>query len=131
MEALDALQFGDLIVFATGNDLSGGVWGELSTAARAQGAVGAVDGLTRDAGKICKNKFPVVALGISSYDSHGRSEVLVFDLPIECGGVQVNRGDIEFADYDGVAIVPLSIPEPVLESAESKAFCERIVDDEF
>jgi len=133
LKALDALEFGDVIVFNTGDDFSAGVWGELlSTAAHAKGAVGAVvDGLTRDAARICQKKFPVFARGISPYDSYGRSEVVAFDVPIECGEVPVVTGDVVFADYDGVVVIPPSILEPVLANAESKAFRERIVDDEF
>ena len=131
--ALDALERGDVIVFNTGGDFSAGVWGELlSTAAHAKGATGAVvDGLTRDAARIRQKKFPVFARGISPYDSYGRSEVVAFDVPIECGGVRVSAGDVVFADYDGVVIIPPSILEAVLANAESKAFRERIVDDEF
>jgi 4-hydroxy-4-methyl-2-oxoglutarate aldolase len=54
-----------------------------------------------------------------------------FDIPIECGGVRVSAGDVVFADYDGVVIIPPSILEPVLANAESKAFRERMVDGEF
>jgi 4-hydroxy-4-methyl-2-oxoglutarate aldolase len=133
LAALDALERGDAIVFNTGGDFSAGVWGELlSTAAHAKGATGAVvDGLTRDAARICQKKFPVFARGISPYDSYGRSEVVAFDVPIECGGVRVSAGDVVFADYDGVVIIPPSILEAVVANAESKAFRERIVDDEF
>jgi 4-hydroxy-4-methyl-2-oxoglutarate aldolase len=57
--------------------------------------------------------------------------VVAFDVPIECGGVPVTSGDVVFADYDGVVVIPPSILEPVLANAESKAFRERIVDGEF
>jgi regulator of RNase E activity RraA len=133
LEALDAVRPGDVIVFDTGNDVSSGVWGELlSTAARARRAQGAVvDGLTRDAAKIIEKKFPVFARGISPYDSFGRSEVVAYDVPIECGGVTVNSGDIVFADFDGIVIIPQSVIEGVVRAAEEKASREKIVDGEF
>ena len=133
LEALDTVRPGDVIVFSTGNDLSAAVWGELlSTAARAKGAVGAVlDGLTRDAARIVMKTFPVFAQGISPYDSHGRSTVIAYDVPIECGGVAVNPGDVMFADFDGVIVIPKNVLEPVLDWAETKATRERIVDEEF
>jgi regulator of RNase E activity RraA len=133
LEALDSLKPGDVIVFATGDDLSAGVWGELlSTAAKAKGACGAViDGLTRDAVAICKMGFPVYARGLSPYDSYGRSEVIAYDVPIECGGVSVQSGDIVFADYDGIVVIPDQALTSVMESAEVKASRERIVDEEF
>jgi regulator of RNase E activity RraA len=131
VEALDSLQPGDVIVFDTGGDFSAGVWGELlGTAARAKECRGAViDGLTRDATRICAMRFPVYARGISPYDSHGRSEVTAYDVPVECGGVTVKSGDIVFADYDGIMVIPERALAATLEFAESKSSRERIVDD--
>ena len=133
LEALDLLKPGDVIVFATGDDLSAGVWGELlSTAAKVKGACGAViDGLTRDAVAICRMGFPVYARGLSPYDSYGRSEVMAYDIPIECGGVSVQSGDIVFADYDGIVVIPEQALTSVIESAVVKVSRERIVDEEF
>lgn len=75
--------------------------------------------------------FPVYARGLSPYDSYGRSEVIAYDVPIECGGVSVQSGDIVFADYDGIVIIPESALSAVIDSAEVKASRERIVDEEF
>jgi regulator of RNase E activity RraA len=133
LEALDALRPGDVIVLATGEDFGSGIWGELlSTAASAKGARGAfVDGLTRDAAGITERKFPVFARGISPYDSLGRSEVIAYDVPVECGGVRVNPGDIIFADFDGAVAIPRAAAEAVIAFAEQKASREKVVDDEF
>jgi len=133
LEALDTLRDDDVVVFETGGDFGSAVWGELlSVAASAKGARGAIiDGLTRDASKIREVGFPVFAKGISSYDSHGRSEVVAYDVPIECDGVSVHSGDIVFGDYDGVVIIPSAILEPVLEKAEVKVRRERTVGEEF
>jgi 4-hydroxy-4-methyl-2-oxoglutarate aldolase len=133
LEALDMVRPGDVIVFSTGGDLSAGVWGELlSVAASAKGAGGAViDGLTRDADRIREKKFPVFACGISPYDSYGRSEVVAYDVPIQCGGVTVHSGDVVFADYDGVVIIPQAVLDSILSAAETKASRERIVEAEF
>ncbi len=133
LEALDTLVDGDVVVLTTGGDVSAAVWGELlSMAAEAKGARGAIiDGLTRDAAKIREAGFPVFAKGISSYDSHGRSEVTAYDVPIECDGVTVHPGDIVFGDYDGVVIIPAGILQPVIEQAEAKNRRERKVGEEF
>lgn len=133
MEALDTLVENDVVVLATSGDLSAAVWGELlSMAASAKGALGAIlDGLTRDAAKIGMLKFPVFAKGISSYDSRGRSEVIAYDVQIDCDGVAVNSGDIVFGDYDGVVVIPASVVETVIEKAEVKIRGEQIVGEEF
>jgi 4-hydroxy-4-methyl-2-oxoglutarate aldolase len=133
MEALDTLKENDVVMLATGGDMSAAVWGELlSVAASAKGAVGAViDGLTRDAAKIGQIEFPVFAKGISSYDSRGRSEVTAYDIQIDCDGVAVNSGDIIFGDFDGVVVIPESAVQAVIEKAEVKVRGERIVGEEF
>jgi regulator of RNase E activity RraA len=133
LEALDTLTEGDVVVLTTSGDMSAAVWGELlSMAASAKGARGAIiDGLTRDAAKIREAGYPVFAKGISSYDSHGRSEVVAYDSPIDCDGVSVQTGDIVFADYDGVVVIPQSVVETVIEKAEIKVGRERIVGEEF
>lgn len=133
LEALDTLVEDDVVVFTTGNDLSAAVWGELlSIAASAKGARGAIiDGLTRDAAKIREAGFPVFAKGISSYDSHGRSEVIAYDVPIQCDGVTVNPGDIVFADYDGAVVIPATQTKVVIEKAEVKVKREGLVGEEF
>jgi len=133
LEALDTLVEDDVVVFTAGGDLSAAVWGELlSVAASAKGARGAIiDGLTRDAAKIREARFPVFAKGISSYDSNGRSEVIAYDVPIECDGVAVQPGDIVFGDYDGVVVIPASEVESVIEKAEVKVRQEGIVSVEF
>src|SRR5262249_44728326 len=119
LEALDTLVDGDVIVFTTCGDMSAAVWGELlSLAADAKGARGAViDGLTRDAARIREMQYPVFAKGISSYDSHGRSDVVAYDVPIDCDGVRVEPGDIIFGDYDGVVVIPASVTGTVIEKA--------------
>lgn len=133
LEALDMLQPGEVVVIGSEGDLNAGLWGELlSCASRAKGCVGAVtDGLTRDAVGIRKIEFPVFARGISPYDSYGRSEVVAYDVPITCGGVRVLPGEVVFADFDGVVVIPQEALDAVLELAESKARGERIVDEEF
>ena len=73
----------------------------------ARGARGAViDGFIRDARQILAMGFPVFTTGLSPVDSNGRGDVVAYNVPIECGGVTVNPGDIVFGDADGVVIIP-------------------------
>ena len=108
IEAMDSLLPGEVAVVATAESKRNAPWGELmSTAARARGARGAVvDGLVRDVRKIEELGFPVFAAGIKPVDSQGRGELVDYNVPVICGGVLVNPGDLVFADYDGVVVVP-------------------------
>jgi len=127
IESVDSVRPDEVIVACTNNSIRTGFWGELlSTAAQVRGARGIiVDGLVRDVKKIVALGFPVFAAGIKPVDSKGRSIVLNYDCPIECGGVTINPGDIIMADYDGVAVVPKEIAGVVIEKALCKVEMEN------
>ncbi len=123
IEAVDSILTGEVVVVSTANSLQNSPWGELlSTAARARGARGAViDGLVRDVRKIQELGFPVFARGIKPVDSKGRGVVLDYNVPIDCGGVLVSPGDLVFADYDGVIVIPVEVAPEVVRMANDKA----------
>ena len=108
IEAVDALQPGDVMVAATNRSTRTCFWGELlSTAAIARGATGcAIDGYARDALKIVEMGFPVFCTGFRPVDSSYRSTVVAYDVPVACGGVLVRPGDIVFGDFDGLVVIP-------------------------
>src|SRR5437660_524873 len=127
IEAVDSLLSGEIAVVSTAGSKRNAPWGELlSTAARARGARGAVvDGLVRDVKKIDKLGFPVFAAGIKPVDSRGRGLVLDYNVPVECGGVMVNPGDLVFADYDGVVVIPAAVVPEVVSMATDKVSREN------
>jgi regulator of RNase E activity RraA len=127
IEAVDSLLPGEVAVVGTGGSTRNAPWGELlSTAAAARGARGAVvDGLVRDVKKILELGFPVVARGIKPVDSRGRGEVVSYNVPVECGGVIVNPGDLIVADYDGVVVVPSAAVPETIALATDKATREN------
>ena len=84
-----------------------------------------IDGLVRDVHKIQELGFPVFAAGIKPVDSKGRGIVIDYNVPVECGGVTVNPGDIIFADYDGVVVIPYAASEEVLRLATQKVQLEN------
>lgn len=120
--AIDSLKPGDVLVASTGRSTRTCLWGDLlSTASRARGARGAViDGHVRDVRRIEQIGFPVFATGIRPVDSYGRGAVLGHGMPINCGGVIVNPGDIIFADIDGIVAIPQAIAAEVIERAREK-----------
>jgi len=123
IEAMDSLGPGDVVVQATGDSRRNAPWGELmTTAAIARGGRGAVlDAFVRDVKKIIRLGFPVFAAGIKPLDSKGRGYMVDYDCPVECGGVPVKSGDLIFADYDGIVVIPQEAEEEVLRRALEKA----------
>ncbi len=125
--AVDSLKQDDVLVCSTDGSTRICFWGELlSTAARARGARGAViEGFIRDVRKIMQMQFPIFTTGITPVDSNGRGEVVAYNVPIECGGVTVNPGDIVFGDADGVVVIPQSVETQVIEAALEKVSAEN------
>jgi regulator of RNase E activity RraA len=126
LAAVDALRPGDVMVVS---ECHWSFWGELlSTAARHRGCRGVViDGYTRDTRAIIAMGFPVFCRGIHPADSLGRLDVAEHDVPIDCGGVLVQPGDLILADDDGVVVVPRGIADQVLTAAEEKVRGENLV----
>jgi regulator of RNase E activity RraA len=122
IEAMDSLKAGDVVVHSTDAAGTNAPWGELmTTVAKQNGAVGCVcDGLLRDCKRIVKMGFPVFHAGIRPVDSKGRGKVMAYDVPVRCGEVLVNPGDLVFADFDGVVIIPQGVEEKVIRLAEEK-----------
>ncbi|MCH8289609.1 RraA family protein [Candidatus Poribacteria bacterium] len=130
--AVDSLKPNDVLVCSTNYSTRNCFWGELlSTAARVRGARGAiVEGFIRDTKQITEMQFPVFMTGISPVDSSGRGDVIAYNVPIECGGVKVNPGDIVFGDYDGVVVIPKKVENKVIEAALEKVSGENRTRDE-
>jgi len=126
VEAVDALRPGDVMVVST---CLGSYWGELlATASRYRGARGLVaDAYTRDTLALMELGFPTFVAGIHSADSLGRIDVASVGVPIECGGVRIEPGDLVLGDYDGVVAVPAALAEEAIALAEQKVSDENLV----
>ena len=132
IEAIDALEDGEVVVATTHDSQSAAFWGELfSTAAVARGARGLVlDGLMRDRRKVDEIGFPVFATGARPVDSMGRLTVYAHSVPVRCGGVTVRPGDLVFAEPDGIVVVPAGMEEEIVNAALEKVDKEDLVRDE-
>lgn len=126
LQAVDALEPDDVMIVST---VQGSYWGELlATASRYRGARGiVVDGYTRDTLQLIEMQFPTFAAGISCHDSLGRIDVDAVGVPVECGGVRVEPGDLILADFDGVVVVPSAAADEVITLAEEKVSGENLV----
>ena len=77
-----------------------------------------VDGAVRDQSEIAEDGVQVFARGTALI--MGRTEGLgEVNVPIACGNVVVNPGDIIVADDDGIIAIPVSAAEEVLQAAEA------------
>lgn len=128
IEAMDSLCAGDVIVHSTDWAGTNAPWGELmSTISKVKGVAGCIcDSQIRDCKKIMAMGFPVFYAGIRPLDSKGRGLVMAYDVPVRCGDVLVNPGDIVFADFDGVVIIPYAVHAEVFQRAVDKVERENI-----
>jgi len=128
IEAVDSLGVGDVAVHSTDFAGTNAPWGELmSTAAQQNGAVGCIcDSQIRDCVRIIEMGFPVYYAGIRPLDSMGRGKVMAYDVPVRCGDVLVHPGELIFADYDGIVVVPNEVEQQVVELALDKADKESL-----
>jgi 4-hydroxy-4-methyl-2-oxoglutarate aldolase len=128
IEVMDSLKTGDVIVHSTDYSGRNAPWGELmSTVAKRNGAVGCIcDSQIRDCVRIIEMGFPVYCSGIRPVDSKGRAVMMAYDVPISCGEVMVRPGDLIFADFDGIVVVPKEAEQEVLQRGQEKAKKENM-----
>ncbi|MGH7320212.1 MAG: RraA family protein [Candidatus Rokuibacteriota bacterium] len=116
----------DAVLVIQANDDIAAHFGELSAVAmKARGVRGAVvDGATRDAAYIVREKFPVFCRYRTPLDSLPRWRAVEWGRPVTIGDVRVEPGDVVVGDLDGVAIVPQALALEVLLE------CEALLDSE-
>lgn len=128
IEAMDSLTSGDVVVHSTDHNGTNAPWGELmSTIAKRKGVAGCIcDSQVRDCIKIIEMGFPVFYAGIRPLDSKGRGLVVAYDSPVKCGDVLVNPGDMIFADFDGIVVIPQGLEFKVFQLAKEKVQSENL-----
>ncbi|MFV0416434.1 MAG: RraA family protein [Chthoniobacterales bacterium] len=117
-EAVEKASPGDVLV-VYGESYPGGVLmgGLLSRRAKSRGIAGAIiDGAVRDIKEVQKMNWPFYAVHVTprngTHDRIGQNQI-----PISCGGVVVNPGDMIVADSDGVVCIPVGILDEALSTA--------------
>lgn len=124
-KAITLAEPGDVLVIDANEYTEAGLVGELfSTSCEENGLHGTIiDGAVRDVNEIRELGHPVFARAVSpkgSYKSHPGS----INVPISCGGLVVEPGDIVVGDEEGVAVVKPEHAEKVLEDAQAKLEAE-------
>ncbi len=127
-EALDDLRE-DEIYIASGASFEYALWGGLmSTRALHLKAAGAIlDGFIRDTDEIKHLGFPTFSRGAYAQDQGVRGKVLDYRVPISVEGVDVQSGDLIFADDEGVLIIPQEAESQAIEDALIKVATENDV----
>ena len=132
MELLDSANEGHIMVVQCNTNELSAFWGGLLTNAavgrKMSGVI--IDGGARDYNEIMELGFPIFCKGLSPYDSLGRMDAKEYDVPIECGGIRVNPGDLIFGDIDGIVVVPQGIVDEVITKAWEKIQGESKVREE-
>lgn len=126
-KALELAQPGDVIVVDVQGDLVNSVTGEIMMReAHKKGIAGiVVDGAVRDSEALREMNMAIYAAGVTPKGPYkdGPGEI---NVPVSCGGVVVNPGDIVIGDSDGIVIIsPKDAPE-ILEKAKAKQSKEQI-----
>jgi RraA family protein len=127
IKALKDAQPGEVLVI-DGQGGSRALVGELFTMeALRKGLAGIiVDGACRDTWRIRTLQLPVYARSISPL-SGTTSRIFDTQIPITCGGVTVNPGDIVFGDEDGILIASLEELSQALPLAQEIQGKEEVV----
>lgn len=111
-------------------------FGELNAnlAVRAGTAGAIINGVTRDALEVEKLDYPVLSKGFCCADVKGVATIESFNKPISMEGININPGDLIFADKNGIVVIPKYLEDKVLEKAidvisKEKTILAKIVDN--
>lgn len=112
---------GDILVVDAKGDLYRAIAGDFVIGMAQTLGIGGivVDGVIRDIVGIKELDFPVFSKG-TTVAASGKAGVGELNVPISCGGVAVNPGDIIVGDADGVVVIPQTIEREVLAKALAK-----------
>jgi len=119
--AIDVAQRGDVIVVATKSPTTDGMIGELiATQCQARGIAAVVlDAGARDSTELRAMGFPVWSIAISAAGTNKANPGWV-NVPVTCGGVLINPGDLVVADDDGVCVVAAGDAAAVKQACEAR-----------
>ena len=127
-EAIKLAKEGDILVLGGHGVCNNALWGDhRSFCAKLKGIQGVViDGAFRDIEGNEELEFPIYAralcCGAASRNSSGEINV-----PIDCGGVIVNPGDIIVGDRNGVVVIRPEEAEEIMERAREKIKKQEVI----
>lgn len=132
--ALSFCQEGDVLVVSNEEDTTRALTGEVMMSYlfyTKKAAAIIIDGPIRDMESLSQWEFPIYCTGATPGGPYkeGPGEV---NVPIACGGISVNPGDIILADHDGIIVIPpkdapgiLTVAQKFHEADEAKALAAK------
>ena len=118
--ALGQVRRGDVLVIDRAGDHRHAAFGGLvAYACKVAGLAGVIiDGVATDIGEVRQYSVPLWCRGLSAVTTKRIGLAGEFCVPVSCGGVAVNPGDVIIADECGIV---------VLDRAEAEAAAERAI----
>lgn len=127
-KALAMAQPGDIIVVDGRGDLANSLIGEIMMREAVKSGLAGivVDGAVRDCDALRQMNIAVYSAGITPQGPYkdGPGEI---NVPISCGGVTVNPGDILVGDADGIVVISPKDAPALAEKAKAKFQKEQAI----
>lgn len=119
--AVEQCQKGDVLVVGCTADNTDGMFGELlATALKARGVKGLIiDAGCRDIKALHEMGFPVWSKAVSAKGTV-KATLGAVNVPVVCGGVNVEPGDVIVADDDGVVVIPKKLAVDTAQKAQKR-----------
>ncbi|EPZ52908.1 ribonuclease activity regulator RraA [Alicyclobacillus acidoterrestris] len=113
--AVETIGPDEVLVIDARGDVSAASFGHiLCTRLQYKGVAGLVtDGALRDTPSIRELDFPTYARGAHATTSSVVHHPVDFQVPIGCGGVMVQPGDVIVGDSEGIVVIPIHVAEEV------------------
>lgn len=118
--ALTFCQEGDVLVVSNEEDTTRALTGEVMLSYlfyTKKAAAIVIDGPIRDIETLSQWEFPIYCTGTTPGGPYkeGPGEV---NVPVSCGGISVQPGDLILADHDGVIVIPPKDAPEILDAAQ-------------
>lgn len=128
LRVFDQLRPDDVLVSVNGASPVGH-FGELTgNAAQVHGCTGVIlDGNLRDIEGLRDIGLQVFYRDLSPLNAIGRWEMAASQVPVTIGDVEIHPGDVIFAEFDGILVIPAAEAESVLFAAEAVVKGEALV----
>ncbi len=127
LAALHVAQPGDVVVIDAGGETETSIFGGLmGSLFKNRGVVGAiVEGACRDTDELRDMGFLIFSRAVTARGTHtmfsGRKDDVELNVPVQCGGIVVQPGDLIVADEIGAVVVPFANIAQVVEAARIQA----------